>query len=583
MRPLSNTSHKALLPVGGTTILGRMVESLRALDVRDVTAVTGYRADEVENFLRSACPDAKLRFVHNPRYDETNNVVSLSLALEQTPLDDDVLLLECDLIFDRELLTRLIENPAKNVALVDSYRAGMDGTVVSVADGVITGVFPPHVQGSDFEYEDKFKTLNIYRFDREFCRDTLQPLLGWYAGNVDATSYYELVLGMLTNLPKHNIAAEVVDGDRWVEVDDPNDLAVGRFQFESSRRAEVLDRNLGGHWNFELTDFSFMRNAYFPTDAMFAEMRYALPALVKNYGSAQVVLNEKMSYFLECDPGRVQVLNGASQAFPILRDSLRTKRVAIPSPTFGEYSRMFPDATTYPDKPGVEMGRIDRATETCDVVVVVNPNTPTGTSIATKELYLVAREHSQTTFVVDESFIAFSDQPSIVGYLEEQPLTNVVVLTSLSKSLGIPGLRLGFLYTCDLDINAAVGASLPVWNLNAPAEFLLELLLKFRVDLQASLEQTAVDRENLRHDLGELDIVDHVHPSGGNYLLTCLVGSSAEVAHTIRQKLLAGFRIEVKDVSGRFPDGRPRLRLAVRTPDDNARLLDALRAAGAAA
>jgi len=181
------------------------------------------------------------------------------------------------------------------------------------------------------------------------------------------------------------------------------------------------------------------------------------------------VLNEKMSYFLECDPGRVQVLNGASQAFPILRDSLRTKRVAIPSPTFGEYSRMFPDATTYPDKPGVEMGRIDRATETCDVVVVVNPNTPTGTSIATKELYLVAREHSQTTFVVDESFIAFSDQPSIVGYLEEQPLTNVVVLTSLSKSLGIPGLRLGFLYTCDLDINAAVGASLPVWNLNAPA------------------------------------------------------------------------------------------------------------------
>jgi histidinol-phosphate/aromatic aminotransferase/cobyric acid decarboxylase-like protein len=323
-----------------------------------------------------------------------------------------------------------------------------------------------------------------------------------------------------------------------------------------------------------------MRNSYFPTDAMFAAMRHALPDLVGNYGSSQAVLNEKLSYFLECDPGRVQVLNGASQAFPVLRGLFQEKRVMIPSPTFGEYPRTFPDAQTYPDKPGVEMDVVGRAAETCDVVVAVNPNSPTGTPFATQELYSLARDHPETTLVVDESFLAFSDQGSIVRCLERQPLTNVIVLTSLSKSLGIPGLRLGYLYSCDPDTIAAVGASLPVWNLNAPAEFLLELLLKFRVELRASLEKSVVDRENLRHDLSELDIVEHVHPSDGNFLLTCLVGNSGDIAHMIRDRLLADHRIEVKDVSGRFPDRRPRLRLAVRTPEDNARLIEALQAVG---
>src|SRR5260370_11586403 len=406
MQPLSNACHKALLPVGDTTILGRIIDALLEVDARKVTVVTGYGADEVEQFLLAGYPKAEFQFIRNERFSDTNNIVSLGMALDRCSFEDDVLLLECDLLFDAPLLRRLVDHPAKNVALVDRYRTGMDGTVVAVSDGIVTQVFPPQLQGPGFAYTDKFKTLNLYRFDRDFCRATLRPLVNWYAEQIDSNSYYELVLGMLANIPDHRIAAEVVEGDRWAEVDDPNDLAVARFQFERDRRADVLDRALGGLWNFDVLDFAFMRNAYFPTGAMLAAMRHSLPLLVSNYGSSQPVLNEKLGLFLGCDASRVQALNGASQAFPILRELLNGA-MAIPAPTFGENARVFPSATTYPDRPGVDWDGLEHLADEADVVVVVNPNTPTGTTLSTERLHALARRHPGPAVQVGESSQAF--------------------------------------------------------------------------------------------------------------------------------------------------------------------------------
>jgi choline kinase len=99
MQPLSDRCHKALLPIAGDTILGRLVDSLDAIGVHDVTVVTGYRADDVIAFLRARKPPLRCTFVHNARWSETNNIVSLSMALDAVPRDEDILLIECDLIF----------------------------------------------------------------------------------------------------------------------------------------------------------------------------------------------------------------------------------------------------------------------------------------------------------------------------------------------------------------------------------------------------------------------------------------------------------------------------------------------------
>jgi len=575
MWPLSASCHKALLPVGGTTILGRIMDSLVKAGISRVTVVTGYRAHDVERFLRCDYPDADLRFVHSPRFAETNNVVSLSLALEELALDADVVLIECDLLFDPTLIARLIDNPGRDVALVDRYRSGMDGTVVTVRDGFVAEVYPTEAQGADFDYRDKFKTLNIYQFSREFIQTTLRAWLRAYATMVDSSCYYELVLGMLTNIPAHRISAEIVTGERWVEVDSPSDLTVASFQFEPEQRPAILDRAFGGHWNYDVLDFAFMRNAYFPTGAMLAAMRHALPELVADYGSAQPVLNEKLSLFLRCDPSRLQVLHGATQAFPILGRILDGASAAVPTPTFGEYTRAFPCAAAYPDAPGVDWAALRRLSRDCRLLVIVNPNNPTGTTLSSTQVHAFAQRRPGNMVLVDESFLAFSGEPSLVDLLERQPLDNVIVLTSLSKCLGTSGLRLGYVYSCNQALIEQVGAELPVWNLSAPAEFLLELLVKFTSAYAASIERTVRDREEFRRQL-ELLPMREVYPSGGNFLLARLAGDDPLLADRVRRWLLRSERIEVKDVTGRFLSRTPSLRLAVRAPADNTRLITAL-------
>lgn len=572
MRPLTDDVHKSLLRVGNTTILGRIIDGLTAIGVSEIMVVTGYRDGQVRAFLADRYPETAFRFVHNARYRETNNIVSLAMALEQIALDQDIALIECDVLFDPAVLRRLTNPERGNIALVDRYRPGMDGTVVSVENGIVTQVFPPHLQTEEFDYGDKFKTMNIYRFDRDFCRLRLQPLLSCYANVIDSGCYYELVLGMLINMQREVVRAEVVGGSQWAEVDDPNDLTSARFVFEPSARGGILERAQGGLWNFNVLDFAYMRNMHFPTDAMIAAMRRALPSLIRGYGSAQDVLNEKLAYAVRCRPDRAQCLGGASQVFPLLGRLFEDKRVLLPEPTFGEYPRWFPRHETYRDAVGIDREELASRAADAEMVVVVNPNNPTGSTIPSEWLHGLAARCPRTTFLVDESFIDFAGMTRLIDLLERDPLNNVIVIVSLSKSLGIPGLRLGYVYSCHAEMLGRIGESIPIWNLGSMAEFFLELFLKFQPELAASFARTAQDRCDFGQRLAELPCVDRVYPSGGNFLLVRLNTDAQDLAG----RLLERHSIYVKNVSPKFGDGASYLRLAVRKPAENLRLLAAI-------
>ena len=160
------------------------MDSLLKAGVAPITIVTGYRSDDITSFVSARYPGIPVRYVHNERYEVTNNIVSLALALESLTFEDNVVLIECDLLFEPHLITDLARHPGKNVALVDHYRTGMDGTVVSIENGYVSQVFTTVSQDRDFRFGDKYKTLNIYRFDRTYCRGTLRPMLSAYANNV---------------------------------------------------------------------------------------------------------------------------------------------------------------------------------------------------------------------------------------------------------------------------------------------------------------------------------------------------------------------------------------------------------------
>jgi histidinol-phosphate/aromatic aminotransferase/cobyric acid decarboxylase-like protein/choline kinase len=575
MHPLSKHCHKSLLPIAGRPLLGRMFDALIANGILDILIVTGYRRDEVMAYVDANYPQARVRWVHNAEYDRTNNIRSLALAFEALPEDSDIVLIECDLIFEASVLELLLRSPHADVALVDRFRAGMDGTVVAVENGLITQVIPPHLQSANFDYSDKYKTLNIYRFSREFCSRIFRRLVSYYAHSVDDNCYYELVLGILIYMHHAKVHAEILDGERWTEIDDPLDLSVAEFEFNPARRREILEQSHGGYWKYGITDFAYIRNAHFPTPDILSDLKNHLPELLGQYGSAQRLLDERLAYLLDCQAEQVVVLNGLSQAFPWLSRHCG-ERVLIPAPTFGEYPRAFPQADTYADAPGLDSEALETRLGRYDTVVLVNPNNPTGTVLPVAQIQGWLREYPKTRFLVDESFVDFCGEPSL---LDINAPPNLVLLKSLSKPLGVPGLRLGWLFSTDTTLVAGLRASLPVWNLNSLAEYFLESLFKHRRELAESFERTRADRAALAENLRTLDGVLNIYPSGANFLLVRLCPQRFPAEPTVRA-LLNGPRLFVKEISSRFPGGDTWLRLGLRLPDENRRLIEALREAG---
>lgn len=328
--------------------------------------------------------------------------------------------------------------------------------------------------------------------------------------------------------------------------------------------------------SFAFTDFGALRNQRFPTDAMIEAMRHALPALMTSYGSTQNALNQTLARHLLCEPEHLQVLHGASQVYPILKRLVGSRPVLRPQPSFGEYERIFPRAKTYADAIGVDLAAFDAAIQSDGVVVIATPNSPTGTVVPTEWIDACVRRHPHTLFVVDESLVDFCDETPMIERLKADPVSNVIVIKSLSESFGVPGLRLGFVYCANPEVIRVLDDEIPKRNLNGPAECFLELMLKHRTEFEGSLADTKSDRADFAEILAAVPVVARVQPGGGNFLLATLRGNDPTMAASIRVELLAQHNIDVADVSNRFQPQVPRFRVAVRLPDDNARFCRAL-------
>jgi histidinol-phosphate/aromatic aminotransferase/cobyric acid decarboxylase-like protein/CTP:molybdopterin cytidylyltransferase MocA len=572
MRPLTDHEHKTLFKINGRTIISRIIDGLVENDIRDIVVATGYLAQRLENYLRKNYPQINFTFVENRNYSTTNNIHSLSLVFDQVEIDDDILLIESDLIYEPAVIKKIIASPQDNVALVDKYRNGMDGTVVTILNQAITSIIPPHLQGQGFDFSDKYKTLNIYKFSQVFCNHAFKRLLTYYTSVIDQNSYYELILGILIYVQKATIYAAIIEHEKWAEIDDPNDLEQASFVFDKEERLNIVQQTCGGYWNYDILDFCYIRNMYFPTAAILSELKDNFENLICNYGSKQSRLNQKLAYFLLCDPQHLTLLNGCSQIYPFLRTLYSNQKVLLPKPSFGEFERIFPHADYYEDRVGISTEQIETRSQGCEMVVVVNPNNPTGSLVQTSWLVDFARRHHRKTILLDESFIEFAPMPSLIPYLNQNPLNNVVVIKSLSKVLGIPGLRLGFVYSTDVSFNDFIRQNLPIWNTNSVAECFLEIVLKYRQELKWSFAQTIHDREVFAEGLRALPNVERVFKSAGNFLLIKFKGNTS-VWEDLPNRIIAASNIYVKDVSSKIADGHFYLRLAVRLPEENIKLI----------
>ena len=589
---LTKNNTKCMVQVNGVSLIERLLRQLdRVAETRGLTRiviVVGYEGKKLQDYIATLGIKTPVEFVDNPIYDTTNNIYSLYLAKDQLQ-EDDTLLFESDLIFEDAVIDRLLGDPYPSLALVAKFESWMDGTVVTLDEEDNIHQFIP---GKKFSYrhaEEYYKTVNIYKFSREFSRNYYVPFLSAYSSALGRNEYYEQVLRVITMLDKPEIKALKLDGEAWYEIDDVQDLDIAESIFceqPTERLARIGGRH-GGYWRYpKMTDFSSFIHPYFPDARLRSELRANFDRLLQGYPSGQAVnsLLAAKDYGLKRE--YVCVGNGASELIKAYLAEVPGK-VGVALPAFGEYPNLLGGRlVAYPaGERGFRYTAQDLigfySENPVDTLVVVNPDNPSGNALSREDMERLAEWTAQRgmRLLADETFIEFTDAGAAASLLSNATLAanpHMAIVKSVSKACGISGLRLGLLATADAALLAAVVKRLPLWNINSVAEFFLQIFGKYDKAYAAACAKLAEERRRFMQEMAAELPQLHIIPSEGNYFLAEV--RAPHSAALVAERLLTEHNILIRDCGDK--PGMPRgsfLRIAVRSAEENNRLLAALR------
>jgi histidinol-phosphate/aromatic aminotransferase/cobyric acid decarboxylase-like protein/choline kinase len=576
---------KCMVTVGDKTLIERSIDALQEAGISRFVMVVGYRATILMDFINLRYPNLDVRWVENCDYASTNNIYSLALAKDELQADDTILL-ESDLIFRNEIIRQLVDSPDPDVAVVSRFESWMDGTVTLVGDdnSIISVIDKKRFKWKNIS--EYFKTVNIYKFSRQFSRKYYVPFLEAYMKSFGSNQYYEQVLNVLSMIGDSRIKALPVKGRLWYEIDDPHDLSVAESIFaEKETRLSLMQKRYGGYWRFpSMLDYCYLVNPFYPPKSLVNEIKSSFTNLMGHYPSGaetQSILAGKM---FSVDPAHIAVGNGAAELIDIYA-RITSGSVAMANPAFNEYPARFgKERTILIDTAEDDFSYDERflleAGADADTLLLVNPDNPSGNFLDRKsvEVLLEITKRRKQTLIVDESFADFADPERRFTLLSEDILTNypqLVVIKSISKSYGVPGFRLGLLASSNSELIARIKSTIPVWNINSFGEFYMQIADKYATDYLAGCDKIAAERWRMASMVDEIPEIK-VYPSQANYIM-CRISDNAGSRHVTRH-LLTDHNIFIKDLSGKpgFPEGEF-IRLAIRRPKENNRLVEAMR------
>lgn len=583
LKELTHNNTKCMVKVCGISLIERLLKQLDKQKLNRIIIVVGYEGRKLIDFVSQLDIKTPIEFIDNPIYDKTNNIYSLSLARHELR-EDDTLLFESDIIIDDGIIESLIEDNRDTLALVDKYESWMDGTCVELDedDSIIS-----FVPGAKFDYsakENYYKTVNIYKFSKEFSSNCYIPFLKAYQSALGENEYYEQVLRVITMLDNPSIKAKRLNGEKWYEIDDVQDLDIATTLFASDdERLSLMQARYGGYWRYpKLLDFCYLVNPYFPPKKMVEEMKSNFESLLTQYPSGMRVNSLIAAKNFGVKPEHLVVGNGAAELIKSLMEGIKGK-VGVIRPTFEEYPNRLSK-----EQEVIYTPSNNNFTYTADdlilffndkdisTLVLINPDNPTGSFIPKDGLLKLISwsKEKGINLLVDESFVDFSDE--YFTLIDEEVLKDnkqLFVMKSISKSFGVPGLRLGVLVSSNSEIIERIKKDISIWNINSFAEFYLQIYEKYAKKYSSALVKFREER--LRY-INELKSIPHLRviPSQANYVMVELL--DGKKALTLTKELLIKHDIFIKDLSKKVPSGEY-IRLAVRNNKDNDKLISALR------
>ena len=586
---LTKNNTKCMVSVNGERLIDRMLTQLSSRSLSRVVIVVGYKKNELISHIGNRYDDRiKIEYVHNDIYDKTNNIYSLELA-KQYMLEEDTLLLESDLIFDDNMLDLIINNPYPNLALVAKYETWMDGTMVRISEDNDIMSFIPKKAFKYSEIEHYYKTCNIYKFSREFSSTQYVPFLEAYSKAMGNNEYYEQVLRVLTALDRSDLKALPITNEKWYEIDDVQDLDIAATMFSSE--GELLGkyyRRYGGYWRFpQLKDYCYLVNPYYPSPKMKDELRANFDVLLTEYPSGMYVNSLLAGKYFGISQDYVVVGNGAAELIKSYMENHVKGNIGIIFPTFEEYpNRALAERIIkyIPNNADFSYTAKDIQTFYADkelsTILLINPDNPSGNFISMAELLpLIEWAYERgIMMIVDESFVDFTNDFANNSLLHNNVLeahSNLVVVKSISKSYGVPGLRLGILASGNNDLITRLKKEVAIWNINSFAEFYMQIFGKYEKDYFVACQKFIEERDIFFDELRTVSYL-RVIPSQANYFL-CEV-TDKYTATELTQLLLKQYNILIKDCGTKSAfAGKQYIRIAIRDRADNAYFVKALK------
>lgn len=588
LKELTKDVTKCMIEVNGVTLIERMLNQLDNLNLDKIIIVTGYKEDILKDFISKFDIKTPIKFISNSIYDKTNNIYSLYLAREHL-IESDTLILESDLIFDDEVLEDLISDECSNLALVAKYESWMDGTVVTIDDDDYIVDFLNKEEFSFEEIADYYKTVNIYKFSKNFSKDYYVPFLEAYIKSLGENEYYEQVLKVITNLNENLIKVKKLNHEHWYEIDDVQDLNIAESIFsEPNLKLKKFESRYGGYWRYpQIIDFCYLVNPYYPPKTLVDEIKSNFDVLLRHYPSGLDINTLLASKYFNVHQDHIVVGNGASELIKsLMENTFRDKRLGVIIPTFEEYSnrKSEDDLVRFiPQNDNFEYDYDDLieffGDKDIDVLLLINPDNPSGNYICKENSLKLAKwcQDQGITLILDESFIDFATEENSTFFSEQilAQYPNLILMKSISKSFGVPGLRLGVLASSDSELMQTIKSDVSIWNINSFAEFYLQIFEKYQDDFDKGIKKYQEVRDKFTNDLNSIENVRAI-PSQANYVMCEILGDID--SRKLAEILLNDYNLIIKDLSNKKGcAGKSYIRLAVRDETDNGILVEAMK------
>ena len=352
--------------------------------------------------------------------------------------------------------------------------------------------------------------------------------------------------------------------------------------YETSHSPSLADL-VGYEKAKDIIDFCFIANPYYPTSGMLDNLKENFPNLIKSYPSSSPIKSqENLAAVLHVNAENLIIGNGATELIVLINTTL-IERIAVPVPTFGEYIEKLKDqrdAELFALNPERNY-KLDLAEYHAWVhrrglkaLLIINPGNPTGQLFPLEEMIdFMHRSKDMELVIVDESFIDFAGDPVPSLLQMADRFSNLLLVRSMSKHCGVPGLRLGYAYSGNLYVLNRMRQFIPTWNVNTLAQYFLSLLPSTDADYHSTRKRLIGDVSWLYGALRAISGID-TYPTGANFILFKIKGGLT--SGELQARLLNEHGMYVRDCSNKIGMDNFHIRVASQGREKDANLVKAL-------